>query len=297
MKKPNFFIVGFPKAGTTSMYNYLNTHPHVFMPKFKEPAFFDTDWMDLGLSKPATRIFDNIDQYLELFRNRKEKIQGEASTIYIYSKSAPRNIYEFNPESKILVMIRNPIKLIISNFIQFSIAGEEWRKDLNKILLEELETFEPYTMNIYKPAYIDRIFMYKRIKRYIKLFGKDNVKVIAIEKFSIDPKSHFKEILEFIGVSKKFSVNFKKYNSSRQPRFKIIRKITHTVPIGSVIYKLNKNIYFKLSEIIDRISTGHGKNKIEISLELREKIVSLAIRDIKKTQRLIGEDLVGLWFK
>ena len=38
---PNFFIVGAQKAGTTSLYQYLNQHPQVYMSPRKEPHFFE----------------------------------------------------------------------------------------------------------------------------------------------------------------------------------------------------------------------------------------------------------------
>ena len=37
---PNFFIVGAPKAGSTSLYYYLDQHPQIYMSPIKEPCFF-----------------------------------------------------------------------------------------------------------------------------------------------------------------------------------------------------------------------------------------------------------------
>ena len=46
MKRPNLFIVGAPKSGTTSIYNYLKNHPEVFMSPIKEPHFFAKDFIE-----------------------------------------------------------------------------------------------------------------------------------------------------------------------------------------------------------------------------------------------------------
>ena len=54
--KPNFFIVGAPKCGTTALYEYLRPHPNIFMPKVKEPHFFATD---LGTVSPAVKTLDD----------------------------------------------------------------------------------------------------------------------------------------------------------------------------------------------------------------------------------------------
>ena len=42
-KLPNFFIVGAPKAGTTSLYHYLDQHPQIYMSPIKEPNYFATE--------------------------------------------------------------------------------------------------------------------------------------------------------------------------------------------------------------------------------------------------------------
>ena len=87
--KPNFFIVGTPKCGTTSIYEYLRKHPEVFMPSFKEPHFFGSD-----LVKNNNVYIDNATKYLDLFSNSNgKKMSGEASTHYLYSKMAAKEIY------------------------------------------------------------------------------------------------------------------------------------------------------------------------------------------------------------
>jgi hypothetical protein len=58
--KPNFFIVGAPKCGTTALYEYLRGHPSIFMPKYKEPHFFAQDLGTYPLIKTA-------DAYAALF--------------------------------------------------------------------------------------------------------------------------------------------------------------------------------------------------------------------------------------
>ena len=79
MPKPNFFLVGAPRCGTTSMYSYLSAHPEIFMSKKKEPHFFGQDLYD------PSHIRSEV-EYLALFDDAKEaKIVGEAS---VWSLSA-----------------------------------------------------------------------------------------------------------------------------------------------------------------------------------------------------------------
>lgn len=86
MKKPNFFIVGKQKSGTTALYDMLKQHSEVYMPERKETGFFSKD-----ISKEKAIL--NKREYLNLFKNaEKEKAIGEATASYLNSKMAAKEI-------------------------------------------------------------------------------------------------------------------------------------------------------------------------------------------------------------
>lgn len=108
MKRPNVFIVGVPRCGTTSLYTYLNRHPAVFMSACKEPEFFATD-----LAFP--HAIRNEKAYLSLFAEAADRNwAGEASTFYLFSKDAPANICRLSPQARTVALIRNPVEQIPS---------------------------------------------------------------------------------------------------------------------------------------------------------------------------------------
>jgi hypothetical protein len=81
MKRPDFFIVGAPRCGTTAMFAYLRAHPQIFMPNYKEPHFFGSD-----VSHP--RRF-SMEEYIALFAEAEEtRRAGEASVLYLFSQKA-----------------------------------------------------------------------------------------------------------------------------------------------------------------------------------------------------------------
>jgi hypothetical protein len=110
MPYPNFFIVGAPKSGTTALHTYLGMHPEVFMGP-KEAHFF----------APDVRIEPlDSDKYFEGFVGAEGKACiGEASVFYLYPEKAAAAIHEFNPNAKIIVMLRNPVDLLYSLHSQF----------------------------------------------------------------------------------------------------------------------------------------------------------------------------------
>src|SRR5437899_2771980 len=70
-KKPDFFIVGHAKSGTTALYEMLREHPQIYMPELKEPWFFATDMRVRFQPSIGGRPPQTLDEYLGLFREAK----------------------------------------------------------------------------------------------------------------------------------------------------------------------------------------------------------------------------------
>src|SRR5579872_3244504 len=99
IRKPDFFIVGAPRCGTTAMFDYLGKHPEIFGAALKEPHFFGSD---IAYPRRPT-----LERYLSYFVGANgEKRVGEASTSYLFSKLAAAEIKEFSPSSRIIIMLR-----------------------------------------------------------------------------------------------------------------------------------------------------------------------------------------------
>lgn len=120
IKKPNFFIIGAPKCGTTAMARYLGEHPDVFFSSPKEIHYFNTDFLN-----KRKKITEKV--YLEKFFKGSEnfKAVGEGSVWYLYSEEAVPNILKFNPKARFIVMVRNPISMFHSRFHQSLINSWE----------------------------------------------------------------------------------------------------------------------------------------------------------------------------
>ena len=108
-KKPNLFVVGVARAGTSSWHNYFKQHPDIFMSEEQRPNFFG-EYDDVN-----RKYFDAEEKYLDLFKDVKnEKVIGESSHLF-GSLNAPREIKKFNPNSKIIVILRNPVDVLRSD--------------------------------------------------------------------------------------------------------------------------------------------------------------------------------------
>jgi len=178
MIKPNLFIVGAPKCGTTFLYHYLKKHPDIYFPEFKEPHFFGSDLIR------RNGAYDlSLNQYYDLFKSDK-KIIGEASTFYIFSKNAAKEIYNFNSEAKIIIMLRDLVDLVYSLHSQFVFSGDEVIEDFKEAL--DLEKNRLNGMNIpNQTTVVNKLFytnnilgLPQNINSFINYFKKENIKFI-----------------------------------------------------------------------------------------------------------------------
>src|SRR6185436_3306607 len=126
--RPDFFIVGAFKAGTTALYEYLRVHPQIFMSVPKEPMYFGAD-----LTPRYRRMTE--DEYLALFRDaRPNQHAGEASPWYLYSTSAAAEINDFALDGRVIIMLRNPVDVMYSQHSQLVFNQREDLADFGAAL-------------------------------------------------------------------------------------------------------------------------------------------------------------------
>lgn len=209
-RKPDFFIVGAPRSGTTSLYNYLTQHPDIFMPVRKEPYFFG-GWRETS--------GEDLRAYLQLFSGVSEdKAAGEASTTYFYLESAAEEIKAFQPDAKIIIVLRNPVDRAYSQYWHHRRLG--W---VNSSFEEELEIEEKrlregwrgFRPSLVPPAYYVETGHYsKHVERYIETFGRERIRVYLFEDLSRDPDGVCLDIVEFLGVDPGYQISARQvYNT------------------------------------------------------------------------------------
>ncbi len=180
---PNFFIVGAPRSGTTSLYEYLSRVPGIYMSPVKEPRYFDS--ID-HFAPYAPKPIRDREKYLRLFAGVKdEKLVGEASPSYLMDAEAPRRIAAVAPDARIVMILRDPIEQIYSAYLLHR------RARFHRLPLDEAIQLDLYL----RPA-----FYAAAVKRYLDVFGAGRVKILVFEEFACDPRGAVGEILRFLGA-------------------------------------------------------------------------------------------------
>lgn len=197
-RTPSFFIVGAPKSATTAMNDVMARHPRVFMAP-KEIHYFGSD---LGFGKA-----DTLEDYLAHFRNAGEaRVLGEASVWYLCSELAAEEIRAFQPDARILIMLRDPIHMLYSLHSQLLYAGEETVPDFRAALEAEPRRRQgmdipPRLRGTHRRLLYTEVARYgPQVRRYLDAFGPGRVKVVLFEDFVADPQATSDETLEFLGL-------------------------------------------------------------------------------------------------
>ncbi|WP_250433638.1 sulfotransferase family protein [Hanstruepera flava] len=219
---PSFIIVGAQKAGTTSLYKYLTQHPEIKPTLLKEVHYFD-----LNYDKPLSWY----KSFFPLERNNK-KITGEASPYYMFHPFAIKRIAEFNPNMKIIVLLRDPANRAISHYYHEARKGRE-KLGMREAFDAEQERLEGeqdrfkinpnYISNNYQRfSYKSRGLYANQIKAIKENFKESNILIIDSKDFFKQTKSTVQEVLEFVGVNKNFDIKTEKRfnvgNNIKDPR-------------------------------------------------------------------------------
>lgn len=288
MKNPNFFIVGAPKCGTSSLDNWLARHPEIFMSPVKEAHHFSTDFpiIDWHERKDYDALFEGADE--------SHKAVGESSTWYLRSQEAVPNIETALPGSRYIVMLRNPVEMAPSLHWQIVFNGDEdtesfdeaWRLDPSR------ERGESIPARCGDPKYVQYRLtcnLGEQLARLYDTVGRDRVLTIFMDDIKADVRKEWARILEFLGVSYWDELDFEPENRSKHWRWPWVRDLYRAY--AAVRQKLNlRPLGLGVFARLERIAVTKAKWE-DISEDLHKDLVATFSDDIDQLAELTGRDL------
>jgi Sulfotransferase domain len=228
--KPNLFLVGAPKCGTTALYEYLRPHPNIFMSGIKEPHFFATDLA-------GYREVQTEEAYAGLFAESRPEhlVLGEASVYYLRSSVALERIQAYNPQAKIIAMFRNPVDMVYSLHSQLLYWSEEvvgdfetaWRLQERRRLGLDLP---PESRSPLLVQYGEVGRFGTQAQRVLSLFPKAQVKLIVYDDFTASPRKMYDEVIEFLGIPHDQRTEFPRINENKRARMTWLRDFYRKPP-------------------------------------------------------------------
>ena len=287
--RPNFFIVGAPRCGTTALYEYLSRHPDIYMPYHKEPVYFGADL------KKRPRVFDEA-AYLELFNaSHGERRLGEATVWYLYSQTAPAEIKAFCPDARIIIMLRNPVDMAYSLHSHMLFTANEDIADFAEALDAEAarrrgERLPPYVKRPEGLQYRACGRYATHVQRWIDEFGRDAVKIILFDDFSADPAGVFHGVLEFLGVDSSFRPAFDVVNRNKGIRSATLQRMYAAPAFFSITRRLPGPAYHVVKRVLRRLNMRRVERP-PLDPALRASLAAEFADDVRTLGRIIGRDL------
>jgi hypothetical protein len=306
-RRPDLFIIGAAKSGTTSLYEYLKGHPEVFMSASKEPRYFAPDlesWSGHNL-----RYGKDLERYLALFKPaRDEKRLGEASARYIYSREAPALIHAFQPKAYIVAMLRNPVDMAHSLHGELVAEGAEDITDFEQALAAEDDRRRgervPARRNPRMMLYRERASYSSQLERWFDIFGRDRVHVIIFEDFLREPAAVFRRLLEFLDVDPDYRPpSFASHNVGWAPRSRALQRLARSrLPQWLVWQAMPRVIGEGRARSLVRAYQAsplyrRPQKRVPLDRQLRRRLEQEFAPDVARLSELLGRDLAEVWWQ
>lgn len=210
-KKIDFIIGGTQKGGTTALDYYLRKHKQIGMAKKKELHFFDND----TLFSNSNIDYSIYEKNFNFFLNKK--VYGETTPIYMYWEPSCKRIYDYNPDIKLIFILRNPISRAFSHWNMEFDRRKSYNESFSFAIRNECENnlIENHIQNrMY--SYVDRGFYFRQIKRIKNYFDERQILFIKYEDFKKNQRKTLFEIFTFLGVDSAYNFKEKQIHTRKK---------------------------------------------------------------------------------
>jgi len=293
MRVPNFFIIGAPKCGTTSLAAWLAEHPQIYMSPLKEPYYFCKDINHNGIK--------SWKQYIRLFQRATEahRVIGEASVYYLFSRTAVPLIERSLPGSRYIVMIRNPVKMARSLHGHYVRNGREIISDFR--LAWEAALAQKQSRIVSKLCPDPKLLDYpswcllgEQLERLYAVVPKQRVLVLYLEDVIQNPRREYLKVLDFLGVRDDGRQDFPAYNVTPQYRservqrwfFGPLRRTISWVKRVGLLPAKSLGIMRRLQSLNER-----PRYRYQWEDTFKRRLQEFFYEDIQRLERLLGRNL------
>lgn len=306
-RTPDLFIVGAPKSGTTSLYEWLKGHPDVYMTPVKEPCYYSRD-LAADKSGNFLRYEADRDRYVALFAGAGgAKRVGEASTRYLYSKDAPHLIAEEKSDAFVVAILRNPVDMIASLHAHKLAGGTEDLPSLEDALAAETDRHAgrriPRDSNPHLATYRDRARFGEQLSRWYEAFPRERIHVMVFEEVIRDPGTHFRRLLQFLDVDDDYQPEaFAAHNPAHGARGGLIRTVGRSRPVQFLAWRVLPTLIGDARTRSLSRRVGHSRlqrraaERAQVTAELRSRLQAELAPDVARLSELLGRDMAATWF-
>ncbi|WP_417612406.1 sulfotransferase domain-containing protein [Owenweeksia hongkongensis] len=191
-RKIDFLVIGVQKSGTTSLYEYLTAHLLIDSAKKKEVHYFDFNY-DEG-----------VNWYHKRFLWKRNHLQGEATPHYLFDANCAARAFKYNPNLKLITILRNPIDRAFSHYKMNVNRGAENLSFLDALNKEDERILETkkleYGSSKAVYSYKSRGLYAKQLNGWLEHFPKNQLMVLDYERFFKNPWDEIQKVYRFLGL-------------------------------------------------------------------------------------------------
>lgn len=295
MSIPDFFIIGAPKCGTTTLYDWLRQHPQVHAPH-KEPGFFS---QDLESTAHQPTHISTLEVYESIFAsgNPNIRVSGEATPRYLYSDAALDQIARLRPDAKIIICLRDPVDLAISFHNQKVREGVESETDFARAWARggttdnaAIQSMEPWLDGRINYAFWAAYG--RRLEQVFARFPCENIRIYTIPELKQAPRSTFRDICRFLDISENHQIALHASNTGYRMRsarlhLAVIAVKRRMHPVLRLIASIRGREGLGVMQWIQRFNRSSGSYGVVVPAALKEEMKRSLAADRELAQRFL----------
>ena len=205
---PDFLVIGAKRCGTTSLYQHLSEHPCISRSPRDNIGFFNENY-HLGINWYKS-LFPTVFYKKKMESKNKQCLFFDVTSTYMEEELTAKNVYEVNPNQKIIVILRNPVDRAYSHYHVNVKEKSEKRsfedaifEEMNRIKSERIIQNKNKNLRVFTPNnihYLKKGFYALQLKSWFKIFPREQILVLSTEEFQEDQNIIYKKIFDFLNI-------------------------------------------------------------------------------------------------
>src|ERR1700693_356274 len=196
----DFIVPGAQKSGTTALHYLLSKHPQISLPDRQELHFFDDEEVFSRAPVDYQILHDNFRSRRKSLLPVRPGLAGEVTPSYLHWKPGMERIRNYNPQIKLVILLRNPIDRAFAHWNMQRFKDREPLDFLDALKEEPHRIADMPSVESRRFAYVDRGFYSNQLERVFNFFPREQVKIVKFEDFRDRKQETLNEIFEFLGA-------------------------------------------------------------------------------------------------
>jgi hypothetical protein len=298
---PNLFIVGGPRCGTSAIFRLLAQHPAISVSSPKETYYFCVDFheeSDSYAGKGMRFPIRSEEKYLALFSDLSRTVVAEATPAYLYSRVAASRICAFNPDARILAIVRDPVVMLQSLHAKMVSRGQEDLRDFRQAIEAEPARRAGRRLpgGLFWPSslyYSEWVKFTEQIERYRKTFPAHRVKTVVYDDFQRDNLATYADVVSFLGLTA-FRPECGQVNENRSPQFPALSRAVARYGDLRIKNLLPFQARRRLMRWLLRINLKPARRP-PLDRGFRRELIARFRPEVESLGRMLQRDLVSAW--